>query len=298
MSLMVVGTVAFDDVETPDAKKKMLLGGSAMFFASAASFFGPVRLVSVVGEDFGAERLAPLRARGVDDRGVEVERGKTFHWSGRYEADWNTRTTLATDLNVLATFDPKVPDAYRDSQYVFLANCAPAVQMKALKQVKRPRFVMADTMNLWIDIALSDLKKLLLKLDGLVLNDEEARMLTGEKSLIRAARKVLTLGPRFVVLKKGEHGAFLIGKDVHYALPAYPVDEVVDPTGAGDCFAGGFMGYLAAAQNTEPATLRRAMLYGTVTASYCVQGFSNQELIRRSRSEVESRYNELGSIVG
>ncbi|TAJ04015.1 MAG: sugar kinase [Planctomycetota bacterium] len=298
MSLMVVGTVAFDDVETPYAKKKKLLGGSAMYFASAASYFAPVRLVSVVGEDFGAERLAPLRARGVDDRGVEIAKGKTFHWSGRYEADWNTRTTLATDLNVLATFDPKVPAAYRDSEFVFLANCAPAVQMKALAQVKRPRFVMADTMNLWIDIALADLKRLLGKLDGLVLNDEEARMLTGEKSLIRAARKVLALGPRFVLLKKGEHGAFLIGKDVHAALPAYPVEEVVDPTGAGDCFAGGFMGYVAAAQNAEPATLRRAMLYGTVTASYCVQGFSNHELVKRSRSEIETRYNELAAMIG
>jgi cytidine kinase len=298
MSLMVVGTVAFDDVETPYAKKKNLLGGSAMFFASAASYFAPVRLVSVVGEDFGSTRLEPLRARGVDDRGVEVAKGKTFHWSGRYEADWNTRTTLATHLNVLETFDPKVPAAYRDSRFVFLANCAPAVQLKALKQVKRPEFVMADTMNLWIDIALGDLRKLLSQLDGLVLNDEEARMLTGQKSLIRAARKVLEMGPRFVLLKKGEHGAFLIGKDVHAALPAYPVDEVVDPTGAGDCFAGGFMGYVAAAQNIEPATLRRAMLYGTVTASYCVQGFSNQELVKRSRSEIESRYNELVSMVG
>lgn len=297
MPLMVVGTVAFDDIETPFAKKKGLLGGSAMFFASAASFFSPVRLVSVVGEDFGQARLEPLRKRGVDTQGVEVASGKTFRWSGRYEADWNTRVTLDTQLNVLETFDPKVPTAYRDTSFVFLANCAPAVQMKALRQVRKPSFVMADTMNLWIDVARGDLQKLLARIDGLVLNDEEARMLSGERNLIRAARKVLEMGPRIVVLKKGEHGAFLIGRDVHFALPAYPVEEVEDPTGAGDCFAGGFMGYVAAAQNADAATLKRAMLYGTVTASYCVEGFSNSALLTKTRGQVETRFNELSSIV-
>jgi sugar/nucleoside kinase (ribokinase family) len=297
MSLLVIGTVAFDDIETPYAKRKNVLGGSATFFCAAARFFTPVRLVSVVGEDFPNKRLDALRQRGVDTAGLEVARGKTFRWSGRYAADWNTRTTLATELNVLEHFSPKVPAAFRDSRYVFLANCAPAVQLAALKQIKKPALVMLDTMNLWIEHTRAELVALLKRVDGIVLNDEEARMLTGERNLIRAARRVLELGPRFLVLKKGEHGAFLIGRDLHHALPAYPVDEVVDPTGAGDAFAGGFLGYLAAVDNVEPATLRRAMRYGTVTASYSVQGFGPDELVKRGRSEIESRFNEYSSIL-
>lgn len=298
MSLIVVGTVAYDGIETPFAAHEDVLGGSAMYFSLAASAFGPVRLVSVVGRDFRAADLDLHRRRGVDTQGLEVAEGSTFRWRGRYAADWNTRTTLETQLNVLATFDPKVPAAYQGSRYVFLANAAPEVQMKALAQVKKPRLVMADTMNLWIEIALPALKELLRQVHGVVLNDEEARMLTGEKNLIRAARAVLGLGPRFVVLKKGEHGAFLVGKDAHFALPAYPVEEVVDPTGAGDCFAGGFMGYLAAADNLEGPTLRRAMLYGTVTASYCVEGFGIERLAKAGRGAIEGRYNELASMTG
>lgn len=294
MSLLVIGTLAYDTIETVHARREDVLGGSAVYFSVSAANFCPVRLVGVVGGDFRAEDLTLLRERGVDTAGVErVEDGRTFRWTGRYEADWNTRTTLETQLNVFEHFDPKVPAGYRDSKYVFLANAEPKVQLRALEQCTRPAFVVADTMNLWIDIRREELLELLRKVDGVVLNDEEARMLTGERNLMRAAHKVRELGPRYVVLKKGEHGAFLIGDDVHYALPAYPVDEVIDPTGAGDCFAGGFMGYLAAADCVEAPTLRRAMLYGTVTASYCVQGFGVEVLQQKRRAQIESRFNEL-----
>jgi sugar/nucleoside kinase (ribokinase family) len=297
MSLLVVGTIAFDSVETPYDRRDLTLGGSATHFAYAAAPFGPVRLVGIVGEDFPDEHLADFKARAIDCSGVEISKGKTFAWGGRYEADWNTRHTLFTDLNVLSGFDPKVPEGHRDSRFVFLANGTPSVQMRALSQMRAPKLVVADTMNLWIDIARSDLLEVLRRVDGLVLNDEEARMLTGETNLIRSARKVLELGPRFLILKKGEHGAFIIGRnDLHFALPAYPVDEVVDPTGAGDSFAGGFMGYLASVQSAEPQALKRAMLYGTVTASFCVEGFSVEGLAQRTRAEIETRYGELASI--
>jgi sugar/nucleoside kinase (ribokinase family) len=296
MSLLVVGTIAFDSVETPYDRRDVTLGGSATHFAHAAAHFGPVRLVGIVGEDFPDEHLAGFRKRNIDCAGVEVSKGKTFAWGGRYEADWNTRHTLFTDLNVLERFEPKIPDAHRDTEYVFLANGTPSVQLQALSQMTAPKLVVADTMNLWIDIARGDLFEVLRRVDGIVLNDEEARMLTDERNLIRAARKTLELGPKFVILKKGEHGAFLVGQGVHFGLPAYPVDDVVDPTGAGDSFAGGFMGYLASVNNTQPHTLRRAMLYGTVTASFCVEGFSIESLAARTRSDIETRYNELASI--
>lgn len=296
MSLLSIGTLAFDTVETPYDRRDNALGGSGTYFAHAAAFFSPVRLVGVVGKDFGSEPIEGLEKAGVDCAGVEVAEGETFRWAGRYEADWNTRVTLETHLNVFEHFDPKLPEHYRDSEFVFLANAAPAIQMKALEQCTAPRFTVADTMNLWIDIALDDLKALLKRIDGIVLNDEEARMLTGESNLIRAAHKVRELGPRIVILKKGEHGAFLIGDNTHFAMPAYPVDEVIDPTGAGDSFAGGFMGYLASTGSLDPRTLRRAMLYGTVTASYCVEGFSIEEIGRRSRADVEERFNQLCEI--
>ena len=297
MSLLVIGTLAFDSIETPYDKRDEALGGSATYFAQASSYFTPVQLVSVVGTDFPDQVLGNMRQSGIDVAGVEIVEGKTFRWAGRYEADWNTRHTLDTQLNVFEHFDPKVPADYSQTKYVFLANAAPAIQMKGLEQIKDPALVVADTMNLWIDIAKEDLLELLGKIDGLVLNDEEARMLTGERNLFTAARKLITMGPRFIILKKGEHGAFLFGQDLHFALPAYPVENVVDPTGAGDSFAGGFMGYVAAVDNVEPKTLRRAMLYGTVTASFCVEGFSIDQLVSHNRGAVEARYNELSSIV-
>lgn len=297
MSLLVIGTLAYDTIETVTERREEVLGGSATYFAVAASHFVPPRLVGVVGDDFRPEHVAALRARKVDTAGLEVAQGRTFRWTGRYEADWNTRHTLDTQLNVFEHFDPKVPEPYRDTQLVFLANAAPAVQAKALAQVEHPRFVVADTMNLWIDVARDELGELLRRIDAIVLNDEEARMLTGERNLIRAAGQVLGLGPRFVILKKGEHGAFLMSSDVHFSLPAYPVQEVVDPTGAGDSFAGGFMGFLAEAGELEPRALRRAMLYGTVTASFCVEGFSIDALTRCSRGAIDARFDELLRIV-
>ena len=297
MSLLVIGTLAYDTIETVHERRAEVLGGSATYFATAASSFGGVDLVGVVGEDFQPEHLAFLSRRAIDTSGVESARGKTFRWSGRYEADWNTRKTLATHLNVLEHFDPKLAPRHRSAQFLFLANAEPRVQHKALDQVERPRFVMADTMNLWIEATRDDLLHLLRRVDAVVLNEEEARMLTGERNLLRAAGAVLGLGPRFVVLKKGEHGAFLLSKDVHFSIPAYPVEDVVDPTGAGDSFAGGFMGYLASQSRCDPAAMRKAMVFGTVTASFCVEGFSVEALASRTRTDVDARYDELLAIV-
>jgi len=297
MSLLAIGTLGYDDVETIHTQRKALLGGSATHFAVAAAPYSPVRLVSVVGQDWRAEDSALLTERGVDMTGVEHAAGKTFRWGGRYEANWNKRHTTFTELNVLETFQPKLPESFRDSRFVFLANAHPAVQMAGLAQVSSPRFVMVDTMNLWIDIARADLDALLKKVDGVILNDEEATQLTGEPNLIHAARAVLDLGPRYVILKKGEHGAFIMGQDVHFSLPAYPVTEVIDPTGAGDSFAGGFMGHLARAGEASASNLRRAMLHGTVTASFCVEGFSVEGLTGRGLDDYQARYDELRQIV-
>ena len=297
MSLLVVGTLAYDTIETVAERRVEVLGGSATYVSLGASRFAPVSVVGVVGEDFRASDIELLKKAGVDTSGVEVARGETFRWSGRYEGDWNKRVTLATHLNVLADFDPKITKAGRASRFLFLANASPEVQLKALSQVDKPAFTMMDTMNLWIDNTRDDLLKVLRKVDAVVLNDEEARMLTGERNLIRAAAAVLGLGPRYVVLKKGEHGAFLMGSDVHFAIPAYPVENVVDPTGAGDSFAGGFMGSLAAAGRCDPPALRKAMLYGTITASFCVEAFSVESLQRLTRAQIDARYDELLQIV-
>ena len=297
MSLLVIGTLAYDSVETVHDRRECALGGSAVYFAVASSLLAETALVGVVGQDFADGDLAGLRERGIDCAGVEIADGLTFRWGGRYEADWNTRHTTFTDLNVFETFDPKVPAANQSAPFVFLANAHPSIQLKGLLQVEGPTFSVADTMNLWIDIARDELLELLKHEDGIVMNDEEARLLTGEANLIRAAQEVLGMGPRYVLLKKGEHGAFLMGADVHFSLPAYPVTEVVDPTGAGDSFAGGFMGHLAAMGDSSPATLRRAMLYGTVAASYCVQGFSIEDLGQRRAEDLEERVSDLLSIV-
>jgi sugar/nucleoside kinase (ribokinase family) len=297
MSLLVIGTLAYDNIETAHDNRTDVLGGSATYCSIAASHFCEPRLVGVVGEDFRDEDITALKASGVNTAGVEVAAGKTFRWGGRYEADWNTRHTLFTHLNVLEHFDPKVPEDFRSSKFVFLANAAPGVQSRALDQVEHPSFVMADTMNLWIDIARDELVGLLKRIDAIVLNDEEARMLTGENNLIKAAGQVLGLGPRFVVLKTGEHGAFIMGSDMHFSLPAYPVKNVIDPTGAGDSFAGGFMGYLALVGAHDPVHLRQAMLHGTVTASFCVEDFGIEPLAQREKAELDSRYSDLLGIV-
>ncbi len=299
MSLLILGTLAYDSIETPFEKRANVLGGSAVYCGLAAAPFVPVELVGVIGADFEPRYIEELHGRGIGTGAVEqVKGGKTFRWAGRYEADWNTRLTLSTDLNVLEGYQPRVPMALASSPYVFLANAEPRVQLSLLEQTKARRFTVADTMNLWIEHARADLLKMLKKVDGLVLNDEEARLLTGERNLVKAALAVQQLGPRYVLLKKGEHGAFLIGESLRYALPAYPVGEVRDPTGAGDSFAGGFMGYLASADSVEPRTLRRAMQYGTVTASHCVEGFSVDGLRHVTRGKIESRLNELLELVG
>jgi sugar/nucleoside kinase (ribokinase family) len=297
MSLVVVGSIAFDSVETPTGRADDVLGGSATYFSYAASFFGPVRLVGVVGTDFPPAHRELLESRNIDTAGLETVEGKTFRWSGQYEADMNTRTTLEVDLNVFGTFDPKVPQAFRDSRFVFLANGSPGVQLKVLDQIDNPALTVADTMNLWIDTARDELMELMGKIDGMVLNDEEAVMLTGTTNLVAAGRRVLTWGPRFVVVKKGEHGAILITPTSVVALPAFPTECVVDPTGAGDSFAGGMMGYLATGDAYDESQLRRAMAYGTVVASFNVEDFSLDRFRAIDRADIDGRLGQYQAML-
>ncbi|RJP80917.1 MAG: sugar kinase [Candidatus Zixiibacteriota bacterium] len=298
MSVLVVGSAALDSVKTPLGEVTDALGGSAIFFSAAASFFAPVRLVAVVGNDFPLQDLEFLKARGVDVRGLEVADGKTFRWSGVYHLDMNNRDTLSTELNVFESFKPKLPPEYRDTPFVFLANIHPELQLEVLNQVNNPRLVMLDTMNLWIDIELPALKKVLAKTDGVILNDQEARQLTGESNLILAARGVCKMGPKMVVVKKGEHGAFMISGDDFFAVPAYPLELLFDPTGAGDSFAGGLVGYIASCNEFTPAVMRRAMVCGSVVASFAVEKFSVDRLRDLTREEIESRYARFREITG
>jgi sugar/nucleoside kinase (ribokinase family) len=298
MSLLVVGTVAFDTIETPHGRVEEETGGSATYFALAASRFNPVRLVGSVGDDFPRERLDVFAGSSVDLAGLEtVEGGASFRWSGRYEGDMNSAETLDTQLGVLASFDPKLPSAYRSSPFVFLANGAPRVQLAVLDQIEEPTFVMADTMNLWIEHERDGLLEVLQRVNALVLNDQEARLLTGENNLIRAGNAALQLGPDVVLIKKGEHGAFLFSTYLFYALPAYPVTEVVDPTGAGDSFAGGLMGYLARSGRVSIGNIKRAMAYGTVAASFTVADFGTSALARASREDFDMRSQEFMNFV-
>jgi sugar/nucleoside kinase (ribokinase family) len=293
MSLLVVGSTAFDTVETPHGVERDCLGGSATYFSIAASLFTEVRLVSVVGDDFPAASRELLAAHGIALDGLEVRKGKTFRWSGRYSADMNSRETIDVQLNTFADFQPKVPAGFADSPFVFLANGSPITQMSVLSQVTRPLFTVADTMDLWIETQREPLLELLRKVDGVIVNDQEARMLTGETNLIRAGRKVLELGPKLVIVKKGEHGAFLFSNFFQHALPAYPTERVVDPTGAGDSFAGGFLGSLAEAGNVTVWNMKRAMAYGTVAASVTVEDFGVTAIDRARRETIERRYQEL-----
>jgi sugar/nucleoside kinase (ribokinase family) len=296
--LCVVGTLAFDDVETPSGARRGVLGGSATYFGVAASCFARVGVVGVVGGDFPEEHLALLRRRGIDLAGLETRQdGRTFHWSGRYEGAMDQAQTLVTDLNVLAEFAPRLPEAYRDAPFVFLANTDPNIQMSVLDQLRAPRLVALDTMNLWIRIARPALEKVLRRVDGLVVNDAEARQLTGKGNLIAAGRALLGFGPRFVILKKGEHGSFLFSRERSFALPSYPVEHVVDPTGAGDSFAGGLFGFLAGTGETGAAAVAQAMLYGTVVASFTVEDFSLGALADLSREQVEARAGDLRKFI-
>jgi len=291
-SLLVVGSIAFDSIETPNGTVQDALGGSATFFSYTASFFTTPRLVGVVGDDFPDEHRRLLAERRIDTTGLVTQPGKTFRWKGRYHQDMNTRDTLEVHLNVLGTFDPVVPERFRDSTHVFLANSSPVVQARVLDQVRKPRLVLADTMDLWIDTQRGDLLALLPRLDGLLLNDSEAHLLTGENNMVRAGQAVRRLGPGFVIIKKGEHGAMLFSEDGTFVVPAYPTGDVVDPTGAGDSFAGGLLGYLASDDSPPPGRLRRAMAYGTVAASLTVEGFGLDRLKRTDRREINERLDK------
>jgi sugar/nucleoside kinase (ribokinase family) len=296
MSVLIVGSTALDSIKTPTAENPRLLGGSASHAAVAASFFGPVRLVGVVGADFPKRYLNLYRKHGIDLAGLQILPGKTFHWSGEYEINMNNRRTLATELGVFETFSPSLPAAYRDTPFVLLANIAPSLQHHVLDQMRRPKFVVADTMDLWLNIALPDLLKLLKRVDGLVVNESEARQLAQENNLFRAAEKLHRLGPACVIVKKGEHGAILSSRSGLFVAPAFPLREVIDPTGAGDSFVGGMMGYLSTAKGPVEGNLRRAMIYGSVVASYCCEGFGVAATHRIARADVEKRVRALEKI--
>ena len=293
MPLLVVGSVALDTVETPHARCDELLGGSAVHFSYAASFFTGVRLVGAVGDDWPSEHTALLNERSIDTSGLEViEGGQTFRWHGRYLENMNDRETIDVHLNVFAGFDPTLPKAYREARFVFLANGSPVLQLKVMDQVPGARLIVADTMDLWIRTERDALEEMLRRVDGLVLNDSEAKLLTGTTNLVEAGHQVREMGPRFVVIKKGEHGAMFFSEHETYVLPAFPTEQVIDPTGAGDSFAGGMLGYLAEQDEFEPATLKTAMAYGILVASFNVEGFGLQRMMDIERSAVERRMEE------
>jgi len=289
MPLLVVGSVAIDNVETPQARRDGLLGGSATHFSYAASFFTDVQLVGVVGEDWPAEHTKLLGDRGIDMSGLQVADGKTFRWTGRYEPNMNDRETLDVQLNVFGQFNPVLSEKFRRTEYVFLANGVPALQMKVLDQARGCRLAVADTMELWIQTTHADLMQLFQRIDGLVINDSEAKMLADTENLVLAGHRVREMGPRFVVIKKGEHGAMFFSEHETYVMPAFPTEKVVDPTGAGDSFAGGMMGYLAQHDDFEPHSLKMAMAYGILVASFNVEGFGLERMQDISREDIEER---------
>ena len=293
MSVLIVGSTALDSIKTPNAENPRLLGGSASHAAVAASFFSPVKLVGVVGDDFPKKYLQLYRRHGIDLTGLQIKAGKTFHWSGEYEVNLNNRRTLLTELGVFETFSPELPKAYQASPYVLLANIAPALQHHVLNQMRRPKFVVADTMDLWLNIALGDLVKLLKRIDGFVLNDSEAQQLTKEANVFVALKKIHKMGPKYVIIKKGSHGSILSGPNGLFICPAYPLPKVVDPTGAGDSFVGGMMGYLATARGSIDSNLRRAMIHGSVVASFCCEGFGLNRTTKVTRGRITQRVKDL-----
>jgi sugar/nucleoside kinase (ribokinase family) len=293
MSVLIVGTTALDSIKTPTKENPRLLGGSASHAAVAASFFSPVQLVGGVGEDFPKKYIELYRKHKIDLAGLQILPGKTFHWSGEYEVNMNNRRTLATELGVIETFQPKLPAVYQNAPFVLLGNIAPALQGSVLDQMKKPKFVVADSMDLWLNIALADLLKLLKRIDGFVLNDSEAHQLTKEDNVFAALKKIHKLGPKYVIIKKGSHGSILSGPKGFFICPAYPLHVVEDPTGAGDSFVGGMMGYLASAKGSIDANLRRAMVYGSVTASFCCEGFGLNRTTKTKRADIEKRVKEL-----
>ena len=293
MPLLVVGSVAFDCVETPTDRRDDVLGGSAVFFSYAASFFSPVRMIGAVGEDWPAEHTSMLENKGIDTSGLQViPGGKTFRWRGRYLPNMNDRETIEVHLNVLDEFQPKLGASHQDCRFLFLGNASPAVQLNVLEQAKNAELIVADTMDLWINIQRDELGELLTKIDGLVLNDAEAKLLAEDENLVRAGHAIRAMGPKFVVIKKGEHGAMFFSEHEMYVMPAFPTENVLDPTGAGDSFAGGMMGHLAALGRFDPQALKEALAYGTVTASFTVEDFSLDQLEKLDRSMVDQRFKE------
>jgi sugar/nucleoside kinase (ribokinase family) len=291
MSVLIVGSIALDTVKTPVEEHSDLLGGSASYAATAASFFSPVKLVGIVGNDFPESEFEFWKSRKIDSEGVQRVNGKTFRWSGEYAWDLNTRETRSVALNVFEQFKPALPKSYRKNDFVLLANIAPSLQAHVLDQMEKPRFVVADTMDLWIETTRADLDALLPRVDLLILNDSEARQMTKETSLIKAGRRIREFGPRFVAIKKGEHGALLFGEDEFFSCGAYPLEDIHDPTGAGDTFAGGIAGYLAGTVSTVHFTdLRKALIYGSVLASFAVEAFSLERLRSLTMDEINERY--------
>lgn len=293
MSVLVVGSIALDDVKTPAAEHKDLLGGSASYAAVAASFYGPVRLVGVVGDDFPTEHRSLFQQRQIDIEGLEVVPGKTFRWSGEYEENLNNRRTLSIALNVFEKFQPKLPAAWKQTEFVLLGNIAPSLQLQVLKQVEKPKFIVADTMDLWINLAKADLLELIKKVDMLILNDSEAKQLTGENNLIKAGRAILKLGTKYAIVKKGEHGALLFSADDFFSTSAYPLEVIHDPTGAGDCFAGAFVGALAKSGDISFAGLKKAVIQGTLVASFNVEEFSLRRLQTLSSADIQKRESDF-----
>ncbi|MFI5176792.1 MAG: PfkB family carbohydrate kinase [Terriglobia bacterium] len=297
MATLVVGSVAFDNVKTPFGTADNVLGGSATYFSVAASFFSPVNLVAVVGEDFSKQHERIFHKHQVDLRGLQRKPGKSFFWWGEYSDNMNDCRTLDTQLNVFADFSPRIPREYQSSEFVFLGNIHPRLQREVLKQVQRPRLIAMDTMNYWINNTPGELRKTLKLVDMLIINDNETRMITGEHNLVRAAERVLSMGPKTLVVKRGEHGVTLFRKGSIFAAPAFPLKRVFDPTGAGDSFAGGFVGYLASCRSLNEASIRRAVVYGSVMASFKVEDFSLKRLTRLRRPEIEGRFKAFQKLM-
>jgi sugar/nucleoside kinase (ribokinase family) len=300
MSLIVVGSMAFDAIETPFGKSDKIIGGAATYIAwSASNFTKPIRQISVVGGDFPQEELDILEERGVELEGVQIKKDeKSFFWSGKYHMDMNTRDTLETQLNVLGTFEPVVPDSFQDSDFLILGNLSPAVQLSVIDQLKeRPKLVVMDTMNFWMEVALDDLKKVLKKVDVLMVNDSEARELSHEFSLVKAARKIMTMGPKYLIIKKGEHGALLFHEDNVFFAPALPLEEVFDPTGAGDTFAGGFMGHIARTKDISFENMKTAIIVGSAMASFCVEKFGTERLREITKADIDKRLMQFQELV-
>jgi sugar/nucleoside kinase (ribokinase family) len=296
MNLLSIGTVAFDALETPFGKRDKIVGGSCTYIALSASYFlKKSGIVSVVGDDFPQDMIGKLESRNIDLEGLQIKQGeKTFFWSGRYHNDMNTRDTLDTQLNVLENFDPIIPESQKNADYVMLGNLVPAIQNQVMDRLgDNPKFTMLDTMNLWMEVALEDLKKVIARVDLLTINDEEARLLSGEYSLRKAAKVIMAMGPKFLIIKKGEHGALLFGEDEIFYAPALPLEEVFDPTGAGDTFAGGFIGYLASTDDTSFENMKRAVIVGSAMASFCVEKFGSERIENLSLDEINTRVEEF-----